>query len=250
MRRSRIFSSESLGDRARVTLGGDRARYLTRVLRLPVGAEVTLFDGSGPEWPAVITRMGRDRVELALGEAQTPHRDSPLSLRLLQGVSRGERMDYAVQKATELGVHSILPVLTRHGVVRLDGPQAEKKRRHWQDVAVSACEQSGRCRVPDVQRPAALTSVLAGLPQDGPRWRLDPAGKQPLGGDPAPPGQAIITVLIGPEGGFDEAEADAATSAGFAVRSLGPRVLRTETAAAAVMAVLQARWGDLSSGGD
>ncbi|TVQ43966.1 MAG: 16S rRNA (uracil(1498)-N(3))-methyltransferase [Gammaproteobacteria bacterium] len=246
MRRHRVFSSKPLRDQARTTLSGDRGRYLTRVLRLARGAELVLFDGSGLEWPAVIEGLGRDRVELITGEATRPHRESPLALRLLQGVSRGERMDYAVQKATELGVHSIVPVLTRYGVVRLAGAQAEKRRRHWQEVAISACEQSGRCHIPAIAQPAALASVLAGLPADGPRWRLDPAGERALGQDAAPAADAIVTVLIGPEGGFDDSEARVTATAGFEVRTLGPRVLRTETAAAAVAAVLQARWGDLS----
>ncbi len=246
MRCHRVFSSEPLDDRTRITLVGDRGRYLTRVLRLARGAEVVLFDGSGLEWPAVIEGLGRDRVELVTGHADRPNRESPLALRLLQGVSRGERMDYAVQKATELGVRSIFPVLTRYGVVRLEGAQAEKRRRHWQDVAISACEQSGRCHVPTIARPAPLSSIVAALPADGPRWRLDPTGECALGQDSAPAKGATVTVLIGPEGGFDEQEALLTTAAGFEVRTLGPRVLRTETAAAAVAAVLQARWGDLS----
>lgn len=247
MRRSRFFIAQPLADGQACTVAGDLASYMHRVLRLQVGDEVIVFDGSGAQWPAAITALGRAQLTLRLGGAEHPDCESPLGVRLLQAVSRGDRMDFAVQKATELGVQEIRPVLSRHGVVRLDGSQAGRRMAHWQQVAVSACEQSGRTRPPQVTLPERLDRALDSLPDDGPRWLLCPDAAQLLGSDPAPAARTrMLTVLVGPEGGFADDELSLAAHHGFAARRLGPRILRTETAAAAVLAVLQARWGDLA----
>lgn len=248
MRTHRFFLAEPMADHRQVEVSGDLARYMARVLRLVVGTEVVVFDGSGAQWPAVISALRRDQVSLRLGAAGHPECESPLSIRLLQAVSRGDRMDFAVQKATELGTREIHPVLTRHGVVRLQGEQAARRRAHWQQVAVSACEQSGRTRPPAVALPLELPQALATLPADGPRWILAPDAADALGAAPAPTLTDTLTVLVGPEGGFSEDELALAGRFGFEPRRLGPRVLRTETAAAAVLAVLQSRWGDLAGG--
>lgn len=246
MRSHRLHIDQSLSLRCTVEITGQRARYITRVLRLGIDAEVTLFDGAGGEYRARIETIGRDRAQLLVLEHIAMDRESPLAVRLLQGVSRGERMDYAIQKATELGVAQIVPVLTEFGVVRFGVDQALKRRRHWQGVAISSCEQCGRNRPPEVAMPQSLDGVLTDLPADGSRWLLLPDRGTPLASGPTPAPGERVTVLIGPEGGFSPAEITQAQAAGFQPRRLGPRVLRTETAAAVALALIQAQWGDLS----
>jgi 16S rRNA (uracil1498-N3)-methyltransferase len=247
MRMHRFFLAGSLADQQEVQVTDDLFRYMGRVLRLTAGAEVMVFDGSGAQWPAVITALARSQLTLRLGTASHPACESPLPIRLMQAVSRGDRMDFAVQKASELGAREIQPVLARHGVVQLQGAQAARRMAHWQQVAVSACEQSGRTRPPAVSLPRDLPQALAELPVDGPRWILVAEAAHTLGADPAPATTDTITVLIGPEGGFSDDEQAMAVTHGFQPRRLGPRVLRTETAAVAVLAVLQSRWGDLAA---
>ncbi len=180
-------------------------------------------------------------VELLAKDAGAP--DSPLAVTLLQGVARGERMDLVVQKATELGVARIVPVLAARSVVRLDVRQAQRRLEHWHAVSVSACEQSGRGRPPVIEAPAALDEALQLLPAQGCRVTLSPGAGTPL--TSLADGTASIALLIGPEGGLTDAEVRLAADAGFEPRSLGPRILRTETAALAALAVLQAVGGDL-----
>ncbi len=227
-----------------VVVEGDRARYLGRVLRLRVGDEITVFNGDGPEWPAAIEAMTKTTATLRLGEACEARTESPLDVHLVQGVSRGERMDYVVQKATELGVRRITPVLTEYGVVKLDDRRSAKRREHWQHVAASACEQSGRTCVPLVDAPVPLRNWLGTRSADaGLDLILQPAAPATLAAIEAP--QAGVCLLIGPEGGFSPGEYGDAELAGFMAVSLGPRVLRTETAAAAALAIMQSAWGDL-----
>ncbi|MCC5867966.1 MAG: 16S rRNA (uracil(1498)-N(3))-methyltransferase [Gammaproteobacteria bacterium] len=247
MRSHRLHIDQVISLGCTLEITGQRARYITRVLRLGPGTELTLFDGSGGEFRACIETIGRDRAQLIVLEHRPVERESPLAVRLLQGVSRGERMDYAIQKATELGVTEIVPVLTEFGVVRLGPDKSLQRRRHWQGVIISACEQCGRNRPPDVALPQSLDAALADLPADGSRWLLLPEDGAPLGSDPGPgPGESI-TVLIGPEGGLSPAEINQARAAGFQPRHLGPRVLRTETAATVALALIQGHWGDLAA---
>ena len=225
-------------------LEGDRARYLGRVLRLRVGDEITVFDGTGPEWAATIAAMTKSTVTLALGDPHETALESPLKVHLVQGISRGERMDFVVQKATELGVKRITPVLTEYGVVKLDDKRAEKRREHWESVAASACEQCGRTRLPLVDMPLPLKHWFGAKPADADvDLVLAPGAGTPLPSVAAP--QTKVCILIGPEGGFSQTEIEDAEIAGFKAVSLGPRILRTETAAAAALAVMQANWGDL-----
>jgi 16S rRNA (uracil1498-N3)-methyltransferase len=176
-----------------------------------------------------------------VGEARAVERESPLRMTLVQGIARADRMDVIVQKATELGAARIVPVLCRRSVVRLDAKQAESKAAHWRAVAVSACEQCGRNRLPLIETPRRLIDHLGAAPSGGWRLVLDPdADGQPSS---APSGE--VEVAIGPEGGFDAEELDAFAVAGFQPMRLGPRVLRTETAAIAALAWLQTRYGDL-----
>ena len=225
-------------------LEGDRARYLGRVLRLRVGDDIRVFDGTGPEWTATIAAMTKSSATLSLGQRHEFTVESPLKVHLVQGISRGERMDYVVQRATELGVNRITPVLTEYGVVRLDERRAAKRRHHWEGVAASACEQCGRTRLPLIDTPLPLNHWFGDKPSDADvDLILAPGVSTPLSRISAP--QTRVCLLIGPEGGFSETEYEDAEVAGLQPVSLGPRILRTETAAAAALAVIQANWGDL-----
>lgn len=230
---------------AEAVLQGDRARYLSRVLRLRVGDEITVFDGTGPEWSATIADMTRSTATLVLGERLESAAESPLDAHLVQGVSRGERMDYVVQKATELGVKRITPVLTEYGVVRLDEQRAAKRRSHWEGVAASACEQSGRTRLPLIDAPMALKDWFGARAAGADvELILAPGAATPLAAISAP--RTTVCFLVGPEGGFSQIEYEDAEVVGFRPVSLGPRILRTETAAVAALAIMQASWGDLT----
>jgi len=242
MRLTRVYLDAPLEAGGRVALTGSAARHLTRVLRLRPGQALTLFNGGGGEYAATIEAMHGEKVEVAVGEAQAIERESPLILTLAQGVSRGERMDLVVQKATELGASSIVPLLTERSVVRLSAPQAARKLEHWRAIAVSACEQSGRNRLPKVLSLLPLADFL-GQAGSGSRLLLSPTGSTRLQDVPAP--ISSVTVLIGPEGGLAGAEQSAALAAGFTAVRLGPRILRTETAAIAALTVLQREFGDL-----
>jgi 16S rRNA (uracil1498-N3)-methyltransferase len=226
------------------TLGEGASRHLLKVLRLGPGAGLRVFDGRGREHAARLTGGTVRAATVEVLEAREPAPESALSIRLLQGIGRGERMDLVIQKATELGVAAIVPVLSARSVVRLSGDRAARRRAHWQSVAIGACEQCGRATLPAIIEPCGLDEALAKLPADGPRLLPDPAAAAGLAGRPAP-GPAL-TLLIGPEGGLDEAEIRAAGAAGFQRVRLGPRVLRTETAAIAAIALVQGLWGDLA----
>ena len=240
----RLYVAEKLAPGAELRLGGEAARYLGRVLRLRAGDSVNLFNGDDGEWSATISAFGKERVALAVHESVGNAAEPSLSIHLVQGISRGERMDFVVQKATELGVSRITPVLTDHGVVKLDSKRAGKRRLHWQRVAESACEQSGRVNPPHVDAPIPLNDWL-GTRRNGSSTDLvlSPLAGQPLTRVGRPDGG--LCLLIGPEGGFSEREYDDAGLAGFEAVTLGPRVLRTETAAVAAIAIAQGLWGDL-----
>ncbi len=229
---------------AEIELDGDQSRYLGKVLRARIGDRVAVFNGEGPEWPATVLRISRNSVCLALGDSVETGTESPLKIHLVQGISRGERMDIVVQKATELGVKRITPVITEFGVVKLDPDRAEKRREHWQRVAASACEQSGRTRPPLIDAPLSLKTWFGSKPPStDTELILTPAATTSLASLTAP--QTKVCVLIGPEGGFSDAEHGDAQVSGFTAVSLGPRVLRTESAAIAALSVMQSLWGDL-----
>ena len=243
--KTRLFVSGQLINAGELVLEGDRARYLGRVLRLAVGDDISVFNGEGGEWSARIDAMTKSTVTLSVGEQAEPGTESALKIHLVQGVSRGERMDFVVQKATELGVKRITPVLTDYGVVKLDAARAEKRRDHWQSVAASACEQSGRTRLPLVDSPIALNDWFGSKPtQVDAELILAPGATESLASIDMP--ETKVCVLIGPEGGFSDTEYEDASVAGFTAVSLGPRVLRTETAAVAALSVMQSLWGDLT----
>ena len=241
---TRLLVSSRLGNGHEVRVEGEQAHYLGRVLRLQVGDIVDLFNGDDGEWRARIVAIARGSAVLLPFEQQHRQVESPLRTHLVQGISRGERMDFVVQKATELGVKRITPVITAHGMVKLDRERADKRRAHWQGIAESASEQSGRIRPPLVDLPLPLNDWLGGGDGAGStQLVLAPGAAEAL---PAVGGIGEkLCLLIGPEGGLSERELEDAVLAGFRAVSLGPRILRTETAALAAIAIAQATWGDL-----
>lgn len=224
-----------------VTLPDAVARHAIGALRLRDGETVTLFNGDGHEYVGILTTHGHASVRLLARHELA--RESPLRVVLAQGISSGERMDLTVQKSVELGVAAIQPLMMRRTIVRLSADKLEKRRAHWQGVVVSACEQCGRNRVPEVAAIAEFASWRKSWTDSaGLGLMLDPEGVASLADLPRPEGG--VTLLAGPEGGFDPAEREAAQGAGFVSVRLGPRVLRTETAALAALAALQTLWGD------
>lgn len=222
-------------------MAAGQAHHLLNVLRLKAGDTVILFDGRGSEYPASIRRIDKSGITLTVSGRRAVSRESPLKALLAQGISSGERMDYTVQKCVELGVAAIQPLLAQRSVVRLAGERAQKRVAHWQSVAAAACEQCGRNQLPAIYPVLPLMSWLA-TPPAGECLVLSPGAPTPLRDIARPAG--AVTLLVGPEGGWNEEEIAAAQRAGFMPLALGPRVLRTETAAVAALAAMQALWGD------
>jgi len=218
------------------------ARHAARVLRLEAGDSLTLFDGRGGEYPASIESVVKDRVRVRLEAHLAVERESPLDLTLIQALQGGDKMDFTLQKAVELGVRRFLPVASRRSVVRLDGERAAKRLEHWRGVAVAACEQCGRNRVPEVLPVQPLERSLTLVDATARRLVLLPEAAVPLTSLLPPDGPVVL--LVGAEGGLAPEEAEAALAAGFTPVRLGPRVLRTETAGLAALAAIQALWGD------
>ena len=239
----RLFSPLQLRANAMLSLDSEQAHYAGRVLRLRAGDALTVFDGSGGEYSATVDKVTKQQLNLSVGGHVSRDTESPLRIRLVQSVSRGDRMDIVVQKATELGVHRISPVLTDFSVVKLGPDRATKRRDHWQKIARSACEQCRRNIVPVVDSPQSLND-----------WFADNAGADRmqlmLRADAVDAMPAIdlrrseLTILVGSEGGFSDAEHERAAAAGLRAVRLGPRVMRTETAALAAISIAQATWGD------
>lgn len=244
MRLTRVLLAlEAIGPRE-IELPAEQAHYLTRVLRLKADAPLIVADGAGGEYDARLLAGGPRGARLALDGYRRIDRESPLALELVLGVSRGERMDLAVQKAVELGVTDLTPVLTARSVVQLDAARAARRQAHWAGIARSACEQCGRNRLVAVATPVALDEWLAAAPRRG--VVLDPDAERALADVAAPAGP--FSMLVGPEGGLAPAEVTAAAAAGLQRVHLGPRTLRTETAALAAVCSAQLLWGDLAGG--
>lgn len=218
------------------------AHHVAHVLRLGPGDALIVFDGRGTEYAARIERIAKSGVTVKVGEGRTVNRESPLAVTLAQGISSGERMDYTVQKAVELGVHAVQPIAMERSVVRLNAERAAKRLAHWQAVAVAACEQSGRNHVPGVLPVTPLTSWLASSAEGAVRLTLSPTGASTLKELQRP--SAPIVLLVGPEGGLSPREQEDAKAAGYTPVRVGPRILRTETAALAALAAMQTLWGD------
>jgi len=242
VRLNRVYVEAALSEGLSLELPPAAGVHLAKVLRVRNGDELVVFAGDGYEYPASVESVRGTRVAVAIGEARAVDRESPLAVTLVQCIARADRMDVIVQKATELGVARIVPVQSRRGVVRLEAAQAQSKAAHWRAIAVSACEQCGRNRLPSVEAPRRLTDYLGSLPAGGTRLLLEPGAEvrraAPIAGE--------VTIAIGPEGGLDDEEIEAFRLAGFEAMRLGPRVLRTETAAIAALAWLQGRYGDLA----
>lgn len=242
MRQSRIYSSQPLLSKQTVELTGTASHYLARVLRVSSGDPVTLFNGDGMDYTGEILQVQRHCVTVRLGESRLADNESSLKITLVQAISRGERMDYTLQKATELGVFCIQPISCRRVEVRLDEKRQAKRLTHWQGVVISACEQSGRAVVPEVLPPCSLDQWLS-VADQFPRLVLDPGAMKKLSAFPIE--AECVSVLVGPEGGFTKRELDDVQASGVASVSIGPRILRTETAGPAAMSLLQAAAGDL-----
>jgi 16S rRNA (uracil1498-N3)-methyltransferase len=242
VRVTRVFVEEPLAVGQPCTLQGTAANHVMRVLRLREGDALTLFDGRGGEYAARVTGFRKDSVQAEVTEHRAVERESPLHLTLAQGISRGERMDWVMQKATELGVTRIVPVITERTMVKLDERQSERKLQHWRGIVIAACEQSGRNRVPEVAQPASYHDVIQSFDPSTTRVLLSPTGT--LRASELARSERMA-MLIGPEGGLSEREQEAAVAAGFQPVRMGPRILRTETAAIAALAALQHDFGDL-----
>lgn len=242
---ARFHVRSTLGNGSEVRLPADAAHHAVRVLRLGVGESVVLFDGHGGEFEARITRMERGEVSVKTGAHRDVERESRLHIVLVQGLSSGDRMDITMQKAVELGVAAIQPVATERSVVKLKDERAQRRMEHWRNLVVSACEQCGRNRVPEVLPLLGLPDWLAQstVPVQGDEVRLllSPGSDLPLK-ELAPPPRMML--LIGPEGGLSAVETRLAQSRGFLPVRLGPRILRTETAALAALSAIQVLWGD------
>jgi 16S rRNA (uracil1498-N3)-methyltransferase len=243
MRLTRIYVDTPLSVGQQVLLPEQAATHVTRVLRLRAGAALTLFNGQGGEYAAELLAGERGATRAAIRQQFPIERESPLRLTLLQGISRGERMDLIVQKATELGIERLIPIAADHGVVRLDPIQGIRRVEHWQSIAISACEQCGRNRVPPIGAVVTLAKALEQLPVQGARLLLDPEAQASLASVTV---AGAATVLIGPEGGWSETERRLCERARIVGCRLGPRVLRTETAPLAALAALQTLYGDLA----
>jgi len=241
----RIYSAAPLASGETIVLDAIAARHLREALRLSRGDAVVLFDGRGGEYAASVVTVSRERVEAQVGAHLAVDRESPLAITLAQGISRGERMDYTLQKAVELGVRRIVPLATERSTVRLDDERARKRLEHWQGIARHACEQSGRTALPALEGITTVPALAAA--ERGPlRLMLDPSAAAPLSELARPAAAAAeVCLAIGPEGGFSPAERAVLEGAGFVGARLGPRVLRTETAALVALSVLQSRLGDL-----
>ncbi len=245
MRQSREYVGQPLTVGASVTLPDTAAAHLLRVLRLGVGDACVLFNGDGFDYDCRIATAGKRGGEVEVLAAREVDNESALRIVLLQGVARGEKMDWILQKATELGVAGFVPVNSERSEVRLDAARGEKRLAHWQGVVASACGQSGRAKVPPVAAPVPLAEAVAGLPAGTLKLTLDPTADAAIRGLADPLGRSIV-VAIGPEGGWSPRDRTVLSAAGFEGLRLGPRILRTETAGIAAISALQAAFGDLA----
>lgn len=239
---TRIYLDQSLECGQIVTLHEDAARHLVQVLRLRVGDGFTAFNGRGGEYAATLHSAGKRDAQAHIGVKADISRESPLHITLAQCVSKGERMDYTLQKAVELGVTRIVPLLSERSVVKLDAERWEKKLEHWRGIIISACEQSGRTRLPELEPVHNMLQWLPQIPAATLKLTLAPKASHTLRS--IQPEQRPVLLLVGPEGGLSETEIQRTQSTGFIPLALGPRTLRTETAGVAALAAIQALWGD------
>ena len=236
----RIHCEHKLGPGAQFALAPEAAQHVAKALRLKAGDSLVVFDGRGGEYDATIQRIDRDRVDVKVGAWRDAERESALAIGLVQGLPEADKMDWIIQKATELGVAWVQPVICERSVVRLSGDRAARREAHWRRVAVAAAEQCGRTRVPEVRPTLGFMSWIA-APSETARWMLAP-GAPSIAAHAPPP--SPLELVVGPEGGLSEREREIALGRGFETVALGPRVLRTETAPLAALAAIHALWGD------
>ncbi len=242
---SRIFQPVDLVCGSVIQLDIQASHHLSSVLRAKIDDALTLFNGRGGEYKSIITQINKKQVSVQINEHVAREAESPLELCLAQGISRGEKMDYTIQKAVELGVKKIIPLFTERCTVKLDEERRAKRFQHWQSIIISACEQSGRNQIPELVFPMALEKSLDSVQAD---WYfvLSPVASSQLKDKPVQKQQRIV-LLIGPEGGLSEAEINLACQQGYLPLNLGPRILRTETAAVAAITALQCSFGDMGA---
>lgn len=241
MRIPRIYQAIPLADANEISLDDGASQYVLKVLRLRETARLVIFDGRGESYDAELTGIHGKHARVKLLQRIHTETESPLQLHVGLGISKGERMDYAIQKLVETGVYSITPLLTKYTVVKLDAKRTQTRHQHWQGVMISACEQCGRNYLPALHEVTEISQWL-GRASSACKLAFDASGSAGL--QTIHPSPQNVSVLIGPEGGLCEQELGQARAHDFKIVRLGPRILRTETAAVAISAVLQALWGD------
>lgn len=240
MRVSRIFTDAPLSAQQQLALDEKASHHLSKVLRLKAGAELIVFNGNGLQYPAVITQVNKKTVHVNTAVAESVDNESPLTSQLGIAVSRGDRMDWVMQKATELGVSAITPLLSERTNLKLTADRQNKKHQHWQQIIISACEQCGRNRLPTLNPLQTLDNWLETTAADKKLLLHHRSDGQLNAAEPV----SSVALLIGPEGGLSEQEIARASRRGFEALRIGPRVLRTETAPLAALAIVQQLWGD------
>jgi 16S rRNA (uracil1498-N3)-methyltransferase len=240
---SRVYQPVDLATGAEIPLDAQASHHIAKVLRARIGDHLTLFNGTGGEFDAEISTISKKAVQVTIGAFDNRSAESPLKLCLAQGISRGEKMGYIIQKAVELGVSQIVPLLTERCTVKLDDERRQKRFQHWQSIVVSACEQSGRNILPELLVPLSLDDWLADLEADL-CLVLAPTSVEKIGSLKIN-ANARIVLLIGPEGGLSAPEINQSVKKGFKSINIGPRILRTETAATAALTILECIFGDM-----
>lgn len=242
-RKQRFFHSSIPENKDLVNIKGESAHYITRVLRLKSGQDLILFNGSGSEWDAQIMKATKRQVDVKLLSKHSINSESPLNITLLQSISRSQRMDFVMQKATELGVKNIIPMTSQNTVVRLNESNVENKMKHWQKIIISAAEQSGRVKLPVVRNPKIFSQELLNEFKSPQSYFLDTTGEDSFSSTKI----SRTTLVVGPEGGFTKSEKTTAIECGYKIVKTGPRLLRSETAPIMAISILQYLYGDLSN---
>ena len=242
MRCPRVYIDTPLSIGIDFSLPQHVTRHLVTVLRRKRGQTIHVFNGTGGCYLAEIVSQDKRSAIIKIIEFLDEECESPLKITLAQGISRGQHMDYTIQKSVELGVQRIVPILTEYGNVHLDEQRKQKRLEHWNKIIISACEQCGRNRLPELLNPVTISEWLS-IDQSSVKLILEPTATENLKSSSAP--EQSISVLLGPEGGFSDFEIEAAVAHGFRTVKFGPRVLRTETAAGAILTAIQTLWGDM-----
>lgn len=241
---SRVYQAQTFSLNTTIRLDDKASHHIARVLRAKINDKITVFNGEGGEYHGVITNIDKKGVDVVLSAFDAREAESPINIYLAQGIARGEKMDFIIQKAVELGVTKFFPLVTERCNVRLDSEREEKRLLHWQSVIISACEQSGRNRIPDIASPQSLKTWLAEA-HDYQCFVLSPYTQKKLTAQSISQNKPIL-ILIGPEGGLSDEEIALCEQHHFTPLNLGPRILRTETAGIAVVSALQGQYGDMA----